>query len=68
MSFESLEQDTYDIKSDVWSYGVLIVEALKCGDIPYPDGGKSWLLYTSHQIKQDCEVSIFFFILIDEVK
>ena len=37
MSPESLEKGTYNTKTDVWSYGVLVWELLTRGVTPYPD-------------------------------
>jgi serine/threonine protein kinase len=36
MSPESLELGTFDSKSDVWSYGVVVWELLTRGEKPYP--------------------------------
>ncbi len=37
MSPESLEKGTYNTKTDVWSYGVLVWELMTRGVTPYPD-------------------------------
>lgn len=37
MAIESLENRTYDTKTDVWSYGVLLWELMTRGVVPYPD-------------------------------
>ena len=37
MSPESLEKGSYNTKTDVWSYGVLVWELLTRGVTPYPD-------------------------------
>lgn len=37
MAPESLEKGTYNTKTDVWSYGVLVWELLTRGVTPYPD-------------------------------
>ncbi|XP_014675994.1 PREDICTED: hepatocyte growth factor receptor-like [Priapulus caudatus] len=37
MAIESLEKGTYDTRSDVWSYGVVLWELLTRGVCPYPE-------------------------------
>lgn len=37
MAIESLEKSVYSIKTDVWSYGVLLWELMTRGVVPYPD-------------------------------
>ena len=37
MAPESLEKGTYNTKTDVWSYGVVVWELLTRGVTPYPD-------------------------------
>lgn len=39
MAIESLEQNIYNTKTDVWSYGVLLWELMTRGVPPYPDVG-----------------------------
>ncbi|CAB4002832.1 partial, partial [Paramuricea clavata] len=39
MAIESLKDQTYDSKSDVWSYGVLFWEIESAGMVPYPGVG-----------------------------
>ena len=33
---EVLQHGSYTIKSDVWSYGIVLIEILTKGQIPYP--------------------------------
>ncbi|CAL1535044.1 unnamed protein product [Lymnaea stagnalis] len=37
MAIESLEKGTYSVKSDVWSYGVVLWELMTRGLMPYPE-------------------------------
>ena len=37
MALESLIEDKYSTKSDVWSYGVVVWELYTCGQDPYQD-------------------------------
>ncbi len=37
MSPESIKSRTYSTKSDVWSFGILMIEILLNGEEPYPD-------------------------------
>jgi len=37
MSPESLMYKTYSVKSDIWSYGVTVIEVLNMGNEPYND-------------------------------
>ena len=37
MSIESIERRSFDTKSDIWSYGVLVWEVMTRGIIPYPE-------------------------------
>ncbi|XP_014678731.1 PREDICTED: hepatocyte growth factor receptor-like [Priapulus caudatus] len=45
MPIESLEKGTYSLKSDVWSYGVVMWELMTRGVTPYPDVD-SWDIVT----------------------
>lgn len=45
---EAINFGTFSIKSDVWSFGILLTEVVTYGRVPYP--GNTVLLVLTHQM------------------
>lgn len=64
MALESLEDEIYTSKSDVWSFGVVLWEIVTLGASPYPGVGPEYLFqllktgYRMHQ-PEDCSQEIY---------